>query len=279
MNSELQDLLGYLTPREKDELDYLLTAPGKDRLQELRQDPSQVMSLAGMAPDPWQARLIRSALEPGQESLLLCSRQAGKSQATAGLALARALLVPDSLVLLLAPTERQSAELLQDKIYRLYDALGQPVASRRRQQLSLTLANRSRIIALPDNEAGIRCYSRVALLVIDEAARVPDNLYFAARPMLATSRGSIVALSTPYGQRGWFHDAWTKEPDWTRYSVPASRCPRITAEFLAGERMRMGERWYRQEYDLLFADAVDAVFSQDVIAGAMSPDVQPLFGR
>ena len=40
--------------------------------------------------------------------------------------------------------------------------------------------------------------SGVTLLVIDEAARVPDALYFSVRPMLAVSRGRLVALSTPF---------------------------------------------------------------------------------
>ena len=35
------------------------------------------------------------------------------------------------------------------------------------------------------------------LVVIDEAARVEDDLYFAVRPMLATGGGRLIAASTP----------------------------------------------------------------------------------
>src|SRR5437763_299786 len=69
-------------------------------LEQLRQDPARLMDLAEMPPDPWQAALLRSAAD---RVLLLCSRQAGKSQAAAALALKAALLEPPALVLLLSP--------------------------------------------------------------------------------------------------------------------------------------------------------------------------------
>jgi hypothetical protein len=46
------------------------------------------------------------------------------------------------------------------------------------------------------------------LLVIEEVSRVPDELFYAVRPMLAVSGGTLVALSTPWGKRGWFYEAW-----------------------------------------------------------------------
>jgi hypothetical protein len=50
------------------------------------------------------------------------------------------------------------------------------------------------------------------------------RLYRAVRPMLAVSGGRLVCLSTPYGRRGFFHDAWAQGgDDWHRIEVPASR--------------------------------------------------------
>src|SRR5215831_9017902 len=54
---------------------------------------------------------------------------------------------------------------------------------------TLELANGSRIISLPGKEETIRGFSKVALLILDEAAWVADDLYIAARPMLAVSDG------------------------------------------------------------------------------------------
>jgi hypothetical protein len=123
-----------------------------------------------------------------------------------------------------------------------------------------------------------RGYSGVRLLVVDEASRVSDGLYMSIRPMLAVSGGRLLALSTPFGTRGWWHEAWRSEEPWERFEVPATDCPRISPEFLEEERRSMGDWWYRQEYLCAFMDARDAVFRQADIAAAITPDVAPLFG-
>ena len=65
-------------------------------------------SSLGLDPDPWQERLLRST---SPRVLLNCSRQSGKSTMSGVVALHRALYFPGSLVLCLAPSERQSKEL------------------------------------------------------------------------------------------------------------------------------------------------------------------------
>jgi hypothetical protein len=207
---------------------------------------------------------------------MLASRQSGKSQTAAALALREALLNPPSLVLLLSPTQRQSGELFRDKVRRLYNALGRPVACVQETALTMELANGSRIIALPGEEETIRGYSGVRLLVCDEAARIPDALYYSVRPMLAVSRGLLVALSTPFGRRGWFYEEWRGSNSWDRVTVTATQCPRIAPEFLAEERVALGEHWFQQEYMLEFRDVIDALFRQEDIDAALMNDVQPL---
>jgi Terminase large subunit, T4likevirus-type, N-terminal len=233
------------------------------------------MTATGLQPDPWQTTLL---LSTSDRLLLLCSRQAGKSLSAAALALLLALRQPPALILLLSPTLRQSGELFRHKVLPLYAPWRRHVPPARETQLTLELANGSRIISLPDNEEGIRTYSSVALLVIDEAARVSEDLYRAVRPMLAVSRGRLIALSTPYGKRGWFYDEWQSKRPWERVRITADQCPRIPPEFLAEERAAMGDRWYRQEYLCSFEETVDAVFSQADIDRALCDDVQPLFG-
>ena len=226
-----------------------------------------------MTPDPWQKRLLRSN---SPRSLLLCARQAGKSTVGAAMALGTALLESGSLVLLLSPTQRQSGELFQDKVVRLLDALRRPVPTTQESALTMKLANGSRIVSLPGDEKTIRGYSGVALLVVDEAARVDDSLYFSIRPMLAVSRGRLVALSTPFGKRGWFHEEWTGANTWERVRIPAEQCPRIDRVFLQEEKRAMGERWYRQEYECSFEDVVGSLFSHDAVMGMLSDEVKPL---
>ena len=229
----------------------------------------------GIVPDPWQEDLLRS--EAGRV-LLNCCRQSGKSTTSAVLALHRALYFPGSLILCLAPALRQSQELF-GKIATGYRKLGRPVPADGERKLSLELENGSRIITLPGTEKTVRGFSGAALLLVDEASRVDDGLYYAVRPMLAVSRGSLVMLSTPFGKRGGFFEEWTGGSGWERYEVPAEECPRISPAFLAEERASLPARVYRQEYECSFEETDDQVFSYEEVEGAMSDDVEPLFNR
>jgi hypothetical protein len=248
---------------------------GPPLLDRLRDDPARIMSFAGLPPDDWQARLLRSR---HHRVMMLCSRQSGKSQVAAALALQAALLEPPATVLLLSPTLRQSGELFRDKLKRLYAALGRPVAAVQESQLSLELVNGSRVISLPGEEGTIRGYSGVRMLIIDEAALVGDELYRAVRPMLAVSKGRLVCLSTPHGKRGWFYESWTGREAWERVCIRASQCPRIDRAFLDEELHAIGERWYRQEYECSFEDVVGCLFRQEDIEAAFQCDAPPTFG-
>src|SRR5215213_10060129 len=156
----------------------------------------------GLEPDPWQEDLLRST---ANRTLLNCCRQSGKSTMTGLIALHRALYYPGSLILCLAPALRQSQELF-GKVLGFYRDLGRPVSPQGERKLSLELQNGSRIVTLPGTEKTIRGFSGTSVLVLDEAARVEDELYFAVRPMLAVSGGALMMLSTPHGKRGVFYE-------------------------------------------------------------------------
>jgi hypothetical protein len=228
----------------------------------------------GVQPDLWQRDLLRS---PARQALVLCARQTGKSLTAALLALHAAVYRPGSLVLILCPSIRQSAELLRT-VRDLFARVDEPPAVIAEGVTHLELANGSRVLALPSTEATVRCYSSVRLLVVDEAAQVPDELYRSVRPMLAVSRGRLVCLSTPHGQRGWFYEEWTRGgPDWHRVRVKATECPRLGADFLAGERRSLGLRWYAQEYELDFTAAEGQVFDHEETLRLFNPKLPAIF--
>ncbi len=229
--------------------------------------------LLGIAPDPWQEDLLRSE---AARVLLNCSRQSGKSTMASVLALHRALSRPGALVLLLAPSERQSKELFS-KVSASYRSLGHAVPADSARKLGVELANGSRIEALPGTEKTIRGFSGVDLLIVDEAARVADELYYAVRPMLAVSGGALMMLSTPYGKRGVFHHEWTEGIGWERYRARARDCPRIPEAFLEEERRNMPAPWFRQEYECEFVETEDQVFAYDDVQAALDTDEEPLF--
>jgi hypothetical protein len=229
----------------------------------------------GIVPDSWQERLLQSA---SPRVLLNCARQSGKSTMAAIIALHQALWWPSSLVLILAPAERQAKELFS-KVAEACRTLGHTIPADSYRKLGMELSNGSRIEALPGTEKTIRGFSGVDLLLVDEASRVSDDLYFAVRPMLAVSGGALMMLSTPYGKRGIFFEEWSQGVGWERYGVPARECPRIPASFLEEEKRALPARVYRQEYECSFEDTEDQVFSYEDVAAAISADVTPLFGK
>jgi hypothetical protein len=224
----------------------------------------------GVEPDPWQEDLLRSSSE---RTLLNCSRQSGKSTVAGVLAVHAALYEPHSLILLLSPTLRQSQELFK-KCLSLYRIADKPVLPESETALTLTLENGSCVVSLPGKEATIRGYSGVRLLAIDEAARVPDDLYASVRPMLAVSGGRLVALSTPFGTRGWWYEAWRSSERWERYEVPATEVPRISPAFLEEERRNVGEWWFKQEYFCEFLDSQSQAFRREDIDAMFSEEVE-----
>lgn len=236
-------------------------------------DPVRLARRMGLEPDPWQARVLRSR---APRLSLNCSRQVGKSTVTSVLAAHVALYEPGALTLLVSPSERQSIELLR-KVKAGLGALGErPNEVEKDNVLGLELAHGGRVLALPGKEGTIRGFSGVRLMVIDEASRVPDATYRAVRPMLATSGGRLVALSTPFGKRGWWWQAWASAEDWDRYEVRAEECPRIPASFLAEEREALGI-FYEQEYGCRFLDTTNALISGDDIDAMISADAAPFF--
>jgi hypothetical protein len=233
-------------------------------------DPALILRAAGIVPDEWQAQVLRSG---APRQLLNCCRQSGKSTTVAGLAVHTALYEPASLTLLLSASERQAEELRQ-KCKTIYQA--QPNAQRLVSDRidGMVFPNESRILALPSKDATIRGFSGVRLLVLDEASRISDGLYFSVRPMLAVSGGRLLALSTPFGNRGWWYEAWRSSDEWQRYEVPASKCPRIPVAFLEEERRTIGDFWYSQEYECQFQDAQSAAFRLVDIERAFAQEVE-----
>jgi phage FluMu gp28-like protein len=230
----------------------------------------------GFEPDATQARALLSQSKRG---LLNCCRQWGKSTVAAAKAVHQAFTVEKSLTLVVSPSARQSGEFIR-KASVFAQALKIRPQGDGDNEISLEFPNGSRVVGLPGNEATIRGFSAVALLLVDEAARVRDELYMAIRPMLAVSRGTLWLMSTPFGRQGFFYEAWARGgPEWERIQATAEECPRIRREFLEEERATMGDRWFRQEYLCQFEDSVSTVFDRALIEQAITYDVEPLAYR
>jgi hypothetical protein len=223
-----------------------------------------VQDVTGWDVDPWQREVLTSEAD---RIILNCCRQSGKSTTAGLLALHTAAYTPDSLVLLLSPSLRQSSELFQ-VVHRFYGAIASDAPARRESALRLELRNGSRIISLPGQEGTVRGYSGVSLLIVDEASRVPDALYHAISPMLAVSNGKMALLSTPFGKRGFFFEVWDRSDDWQKILITAEQCPRISADFLKRERASMPSWFWKQEYACSFEESQASVFEWSAIEEA-----------
>jgi hypothetical protein len=241
-----------------------------------RLDPAALFADVVGDPDEWQREALRS---PSKRQLYLASRQSGKSSVAAIKALYRAMYTPECLVLLVSPSLPQSQEIFR-KCLTSYRDLGRPKGVAAESALRLELGNGSRIISLPGSERTNVGYS-ADLLIIDEAARTPSTLVEGMLPTVAVTGGTIVALTTPAGEGGWFYNLWTTptvDDVWERYLVPADLCPRITDEIIAEARFTRGPRHVEQEYFCNFMADEEAFFNpEDLERSLRLADDQPLW--
>ncbi|MBI4904782.1 MAG: hypothetical protein HY820_14170 [Acidobacteria bacterium] len=236
-------------------------------------NPFDLTAALSLTPDPIQSEIL--AQDPAR-CIINCSRQWGKSTITAVKAVHHALTRPDTLTLVLSPSARQSAEFLR-KVKTYLDTLEIPYRGDGHNAISAQLPNSSRIIGLPGNEDTVRGFSNASLLIVDEASRVSDALYQSVRPAIATCPDArIWLLSTPNGRSGFFYNTFIgPDTDWTRFSVPANKCNRISQKFLEETRQQMDDYTFRQEFSCEFVESADTVFPAHILETALC-DVPPL---
>lgn len=221
--------------------------------------------------DLWQSDFLLNT--ESKRIILNCCRQSGKTTIVAIAAIYQALTVPGSLILVVSPTLRQS-QLLFNKILDYYERVGRPIEAERETSFELKLKNLSHIFSLPGSESTVRGFSSVDLILVDEAARVDDELFSAVLPMLLVSKGRIVLLSTPFGYRGYFSDRWHEAAnDWVKVKITADDCPRITPEAIKIQKENMLQWQALQELycsfessqlSLLSESAIKAMFNEAV---------------
>ena len=226
--------------------------------------------------DPWQIRMVDAPA--ASRVICLTHRQAGKTTAAAvSVAHTMAWRQPGSTSLILAPTLRQSSESIRNLRGRLLAAGEQLTID---NVFAIELATGSRALALPGaDDASIRGLSIDGDCVVDEAARVSDALYEAARPMLirhvATAR--LILLSTAWARLGFFYKIWAEgsHRDWLKIEARVDECPHISQADLDRERRAMPASAFAREYENVFDSLESRFFDADAIAGAFGAVVGP----
>lgn len=235
-------------------------------------DPVVFARGTGFAPEAWQSRLLRST---AKRALIRCCRQAGKTQTTSLKALHTALYNPGRDVLIVSPTQRQSDEMLH-RVAALYKGMSEQPRLKRDNTSEMGLSNGARVVSLPGSEGGIRGFSAVKLLILDEASRIEDDVFASVLPMVA-SDGAIMVLSTPWGKRGFFYELHQEPANgWERHKVTVYESAQYTPERIAEVRAALGSFTFASDYECEFGDTDSQLFSTASVRAAFAPGIVPL---
>jgi len=218
----------------------------------------------------------RAILDPQiRRGILNCCRKWGKSTMIALKAAHFAATTPGATVLVVAPSARQSEELLgiASNILRKLEV----PATFSKERVSLD--NQARILALPNQPVTIRGYS-AQLLVVDEAAYLPEEIWDAVFPMLnaAPGGGWLWLMSTPSQPVGFFHRLWeSRANNWTKWKVTAYDCPRISADMIEEAKSTFAPDKFAREYLCEFAQPPTAAFPETVVRACVDPTLPDFF--
>ena len=237
--------------------------------------------------DDWQKKF----LETRGDKILCTGRQVGKSVVCA--IDAAEFLAKNSkvTVLMIAPLERQAYALFQKTLNYLVAKYPRMIMKgKNRPTLTrVFLNNGSKLHCLPVGTGGLSVrFITINRLYVDEASRVPEDVWSAVQPALLTTGGDSIYLSTPFGKKGEFYKCWINEDDhyksFTRFSTNSEIVMKerpISSTWTETQRdraiikleqakARMSNREYAQEFLGEFTDKLSNLFSAELIKKCMT---------
>ena len=215
--------------------------------------------------DPWQQKFI----DTKGDKMLCTGRQVGKS-VVCGIDAGRyAIDNPKKVILMIAPTERQAYALFEKTLDYIYRNAKKMIKKGRHRptKSKISLSNGTIIWCLPTGLTGLGIrFLTVHRLYADEASRIPEPVWDAVTPMMLTTGGDTILLSTPFGTDGFFYDVLINKKNafsnYTRFRTDSLKvmkerkiCETWTTfqrekaiERLEAEKARMTALAYAQEY-------------------------------
>ena len=200
-------------------------------------------------------------------------RQIGKTAVIAIKILFRAFTRYKEQILIIAPTLRQSnilfskilSAISSNEIIKKYT--NENEGGRLTKTMVTFYHTMSEIIAVPAGRYGYNIMGYSPTLVVwEEAAYIPDEVYSAIEPSVAATDGDMIYIAKPFGKRGKFWELWNMDQkDFPHYWTKSKECPLITAKFLAEKKAEIPETEYLQEYEGEFIEEADAFFSKELI--------------
>jgi len=242
--------------------------------------------------DTWQKKVLYHK----GDMALRCGRQTGKTTAVALKARKLAYDYPNTTILIMSASLRQSS-LLYEKVRSILELDNMEIVKEKLGDQTFTsvvkknaayreagifldkeptksrirLKNGSQILCEPCGETGakIRGFT-VDFLIVDEAQKVPRAVWVAVIPMIATSAkmrgtGWLIILGTPPLEKDTYFEECFGDKHFTHIHVNAEKCKRTSKKFLTRERKRLTKEQYDREYLALFVESVRQYFSSKVI--------------
>ena len=215
----------------------------------------------GIKPFPYQAKL----LEDESKRIVACmGRQTGKTTTIAMKALYFADTNPNVLVLITSPSLRQSMIMFDRIATFVFSSAYLRNKVVRATRTLIHFENGSRIIALPCSENLLRGYT-AQMVICDEASFMPEEVITQVIfPMLSTTDGYAIFLSTPWDKNHFFYRAFVN-PAYSVHRVKSEQCPLIKPEFLEEMRQNMTREAFLMEYEAEFIEALNSYFPQELI--------------
>jgi len=247
----------------------------KTRTRQFASNSSPTLTVTD--PHPSQIKILD---HPARFKIAACGRRWGKTE-LGKIAIMRAAVEKNHRCWWLAPTKAMTDQTWRDIKDSLKHLPGLRVSETERR---IDLANGGMIAVRsafsPDNLRG----EGLDFAVLDEAAFTnPRAWNEVIRPMLVTTRGRALFLSTPNG-RNWFWDLFRigldpEENEWASFHFPTAANDRIEEEELKSIRRITPDHIWRAEYEAAFISADNGVFRAIDQAAAPAPYNQPQPGH
>jgi phage FluMu gp28-like protein len=215
----------------------------------------------GVKPFSYQAELL---LDENKRIVACMGRQTGKTTTIAMKAIYFADTNPNVTVLITSPSLRQSMIMFDRIATFVYSVPRLRNKIVRATRTLIHFENGSRIIALPCSENLLRGYT-AQMVICDEASFMPEEVITQVIfPMLSTTNGYAIFLSTPWGKDHFFYRAFVN-PAYSVHKVKSEQCPLIKREFLEEMKANMTREAFLMEYEAEFVEALNSYFPQDLI--------------
>lgn len=251
------------------------------------------MSVERLRTDPvyFVENVLNLELHKAQKKILECdsrfisiraARRFGKSFIFSSFAVWKIATHSNYRVMIVSKAMRQSTEMFGN-VKWMVNASPMAASIIQETQTLIKFSNGSSIQCLPGgNGDSIRGFT-IDLILVDEAAYVRDSLFAAIAPMIISTNGSIVQISTPNTNSGEFWRSQQPESEYKAFhfthddAIFEDGRPLVDPEELEREKIRCGgadsPEWLR-EYRAEFGSSEGAFFGDEGIDSAFDVEVK-----